>query len=111
MDNSSAASAKATQSGIKTRGTPDGNSENYKELRFEDRNGHEVFYLHAERNLVTSAKSCETHSVGVDKTITVVHDRLITLGRDEKKKASGTQDLHVAEHSFTTIDGGVRLPM
>ncbi len=103
-DNSSAASANATQSGIKTRSTPGGNSENYNELRFEDKKGHEVVYLHAERNLATSVESCETHSVGVDQRIAVGKDRRITVGGDELKKVTGDQHLHVVGASFTTID-------
>jgi type VI secretion system secreted protein VgrG len=103
-DNSSAASAKATQSGIKTRSTPGGNSENYNELRFEDRKGHEVVYLHAERDLATSVESCETHSVGARQDINVGHDRKITVGGLELKKVSEHQTLHVCKSSVTTID-------
>ena len=68
------------------------------------RSGHEVVYLHAERNLATSVESCETHSVGVDQRIAVGKDRRITVGGDELKKVTGDQHLHVVGASFTTID-------
>lgn len=104
-DSAAAASAKATQSGIKTRSTPGGGSENYNELRFEDKKGHECIHLHAERNLATSVENCETHSVGEHQKIAVGHNRLISVGRDEHKKVCGQQQLHVVGPSFTTIDG------
>jgi hypothetical protein len=105
-DNSATASQKATQSGIKTRSTPNGGPENYNELRFEDKKGHEAIHLHAERNLNTSAESCESHTVGVDQTIQVGEDRKITVGRHEFKKVDGVQNLHVVGPSVTTCDLG-----
>lgn len=113
-DNASTASHKASQSGIKTRSTPGGGVENYNELRFEDRKGHEVVYLHAERNLATSVEHNETHSVGINQTITIGNDRRITVGGtdksgagvgDEKEKIFHDQHLHVLEDRHTTIDG------
>ena len=38
-----------TQSGIKTRSSPDGTPDNYNELRFEDKKGSEQVYLQAEK--------------------------------------------------------------
>jgi type VI secretion system secreted protein VgrG len=117
-DNAAAASAKATQSGIQTRSTPGGSSENYNELRFEDKKGHEVVFLHAERNLATSVENCETHSVGVNQTITVGNDRKITVGGvsqsganvgDEKEKIFHDKHLHVMGNTYTTIDGATNL--
>jgi type VI secretion system secreted protein VgrG len=113
-DNASAASMKASQSGIKTRSTPGGGVDNYNELRFEDRKGHEVIYLHAERNLATSVEHNETHSVGVNQTITIGNDRRITVGGvdksgtrfgDEMAKIFRDKHLHVLGTSHTTIDG------
>jgi type VI secretion system secreted protein VgrG len=113
-DDAAAASQKASQSGIKTRSTPGGGVDNYNELRFEDRKGHEVIYLHAERNLATSVEHNETHSVGVNQTITIGNDRRITVGGvdksgtkfgDEMAKIFRDKHLHVLGTSHTTIDG------
>src|SRR6185369_4857698 len=39
-----------TQSGIKTHSSPKGTNQDFNELRFEDKKGHEEIYVHAERN-------------------------------------------------------------
>jgi type VI secretion system secreted protein VgrG len=46
----------ATQTGIKSRSSPDGSAENFNELRFEDKKGAEEVFLHAERDLITVVK-------------------------------------------------------
>src|SRR4029077_18958755 len=39
-----------TQSGVKTRSSPQGKEDNFNELRFEDKKGQEEVYFHAELN-------------------------------------------------------------
>jgi type VI secretion system secreted protein VgrG len=79
-----------TQSGIKTRSSREGNDNNFNELRFEDRKGHEEIVLHAERNL--------SESVEVDQTIHVYHNRSLTVGgakdnSDPKKDGTLTETI------------------
>src|SRR5947199_7973417 len=63
-----------TQSGVKSRSSLHGTEANFNEFRFEDKKGHEQVYLHAERNQDIVVESCETHSVGYDRTKTIGHD-------------------------------------
>jgi type VI secretion system secreted protein VgrG len=84
-----------TQSGIKTRSTKHGGPNNFNELRFEDKKGHEEVVVHAERNLSTSVEADESRSVG--------NDRTVTIGRNEKETIKGTQKITVekdAEHRY-----------
>src|SRR5690606_18517685 len=39
-----------TQSGIKSRSSPNGGTDNFNEIRFEDKKGAELFYVHAEKD-------------------------------------------------------------
>ncbi|EOG9554190.1 type VI secretion system Vgr family protein, partial [Enterobacter hormaechei] len=55
--------AAATQMGFMSR-TKDGSVDNANALRFEDKAGAEQVWIQAERNLDTSVKNDETHSVG-----------------------------------------------
>jgi type VI secretion system secreted protein VgrG len=83
-----------TQSGIKTRSSKEGNENNFNELRFEDRKGHEEIVLHAERNL--------SQSVEHDETIQVFHNRTLTVGGG-KDNSDPTKDGTLTE----TIEGNV----
>ena len=77
--------ANKTQSGIKTRSTPNGTAENFNEIRFEDKKGSEEINIHAERNLSTSVEADESRSVGGSRSTTVQKDESLTI-----KKGSAT---------------------
>jgi type VI secretion system secreted protein VgrG len=63
-----------TQSGIKSRSTPNGTG--YNELRFEDEKGGEQIVVHAERDLLTT--------VGNDRTTTITENDSTTLERGDQ---------------------------
>ena len=68
-----------TQSGIKTHSTTGGGSDNFNELRFEDKMGSEEVYVQAEKDLNTLVKNDETRTVKHDQTLTITNDRTITV--------------------------------
>ncbi|MGZ5426468.1 MAG: type VI secretion system Vgr family protein, partial [Thermoanaerobaculia bacterium] len=74
--------ANKTQSGIKSRSSLGGGPPNFNEIRFEDKKGHEVLTIHAERNQSISVEVDESHSVGHDRTKSVTHDETTTVGHD-----------------------------
>ncbi|TPW36961.1 type VI secretion system tip protein VgrG, partial [Mixta tenebrionis] len=57
----------ATQMGFMSR-TKDGTPANANMLRFEDKAGAEQVFIQAERNMDTSVKNDESHSVGANRT-------------------------------------------
>lgn len=63
--------ANQTQSGIKTRSSKGGSSDNYNELRFEDKKGEEVFYMHAEKDMTTEVEHDDSQLVQNNRTIEV----------------------------------------
>ena len=98
-----------TKSGIKTRSTTKGDSDNFNEIRFEDLKGKEEVYIHAERNLKTVVESCETRSVGVNRTSTIgKHDKLtVRKGNRTADIEEGNDLLSVLKGSrVTTVDEG-----
>jgi type VI secretion system secreted protein VgrG len=52
-----------TQSGIKSRSSPDGATTNFNEIRFEDKKGEEQVYMQAERDLVLLVKNARTETI------------------------------------------------
>jgi type VI secretion system secreted protein VgrG len=114
--------ADKTQSGMKSRSSPNGGTSNFNELRFEDKKGHEEVFMQAERNLRTKVKVSESRTVGASQSISVGGDRTVSVGGNENgtvKKdrtwlvvgndqttVAGMHMLDVTESSIETITGG-----
>ena len=49
-----------TQTGIKTRSSKGGGTENFNEIRFEDKKGSEMFTVHAEKDMDTTVENDDT---------------------------------------------------
>lgn len=80
--------ANATQSGIKTRSSKDGTSSNFNEIRFEDKKGSELVYVHAEK----------------DRHGEVENDDTLNIGNDRKKTIGGNETIHVKKNRTDRID-------
>src|SRR5690606_31916578 len=72
----------ATQMGIYSRSTPDGDYHTANAIRFEDRKGQEQLWIHAERNQDTEVENDETHSVGRDRKKDIGNDQTENIGNN-----------------------------
>lgn len=81
--------ANKTQSGVKSRSTPRGVASNANELRFEDKQGAELFYIQAEKDFEAQVKNNSTVSIGQDETIDVGANRTATVAGDETVTIGG----------------------
>jgi type VI secretion system secreted protein VgrG len=96
--------ANKTQSGVKSRSTPNGVASNCNELRFEDKKGAELLYLQAEKDLEAQVKNNATESIGQNQTIDVGANRTLTVARNETVTIGG--DLTItATGSITFVAG------
>jgi type VI secretion system secreted protein VgrG len=86
-----------TQSGIKTRSSLKGSTENFNELCFEDKKGEELVYLRAERHLTIAVEADEDHWVG--------HDRYKNIGHDETDEIDNDWNIWVKNNRGTAING------
>jgi type VI secretion system secreted protein VgrG len=68
-----------TQSGLKTRSTLKGSTDNFNELRFEDKKGTEDIYFHAEKDFHRVVEHDDDLKVGNNQTIEVKKDRTETV--------------------------------
>ncbi len=95
--------ANKTQSGIKTRSTPDGAEDNFNEIRFEDKKGEEEVYMHAEKNFTRIVENNDVQKIGFEKkdagdqTIDIYNDRTVTLdqGNDLLTVKAGNRTVKV----------------
>ena len=74
----------ATQSGMKTRSSPDGSPSNYNEIRFEDRKGKEELHVQAERNHTVFVKKDQSILVGNNRNVTVHKNEEIAIKEERK---------------------------
>jgi type VI secretion system secreted protein VgrG len=56
-----------TQSGIKSRSSLQGSTDNFNELRFEDKKDSELIFFHAEKDFQREVENNDTLKVGFDK--------------------------------------------
>ena len=96
--------ANKTQSGIKSRSSKGGDSDNFNEIRFEDRKGSEQIYVHAEKDLLTEVENDETRDVGHDRTTTIKNDETKTV-----KEGNETTTISQGNRAITISQGNQSL--
>lgn len=92
-----------TQSGIKSRSSLKGGTDNFNELRFEDKKGSEEVYFHAEKDFDRVVENNDTLKVGSSKaddgsqTIDIYKDRTETVqtGNELVTIKQGTRTINV----------------
>jgi type VI secretion system secreted protein VgrG len=101
--------ANQTQSGIKSRSSKGGGTDNFNELRFEDKKGSELIFVQAEKDLQTVVEHDETRNVGNDRTTTIKNNdtRTVKEGKDVHVIEQGDQTNQVKQGNQTnTVDLG-----
>jgi len=101
--------AKKTQSGIRTRSYPNGNPDNYNELRFEDRKGSEEVYLQGEKDWNILIKNDKGQYVGHDETLNVRNNRSKTVGVDQGETIGANKTINVGANHVETIGSNMNL--
>jgi type VI secretion system secreted protein VgrG len=120
--------ANMTQSGIKSRSTKGGGTDDFNELRFEDKKDNEQIYFHAQKDFVRVVEHDDTLTVGHDQSITVKNDRTIEVqegnetitidkgnrsrtvskGDDSLTVSTGKRTVEVKSDYSVTVDQGNR---
>ncbi len=88
---------KKTQSVIRTKSSVNGDG--FNELRFEDKQGAEFVYIHAEKDFneevehshSTRVKNNQSNTVDNDQTETIGHDQTMTVKNDRTKSVDGNE--------------------
>ncbi len=89
--------ANKTQSGIKSRSSPKGGTDNFNELRFEDKKGSEQVFMQAEKNLELNVKHDEQATVGHDRTRQVKNDETVTVDNVSKRKVGADETIDIGK--------------
>ena len=100
-----------TQSGIKSHSTKGGTSDNFNEIRFEDKKGEEEIHIQAEKNMTTLVKhdqstmvqASRTTTVGVSDTLHVGGNQSVTIGSPDKPPRTSKMNV-TGKHSLDASD-------
>lgn len=94
----------ATQSGIRTQSTPEG--EGYNELLFDDQKGGELVSIRSQRNLVESALADHRLEVGGSMRAVAAANRTVEVGGNDELTVEGSQVVTVRGSSSVSLGGG-----
>ena len=98
----------ASQSGIFSHSLKGGPT-NGNMLRFDDKTGAEEVKFHAEKDLNTTVKNNETHTVMVDRTKTIVKNETISVGEDRNATITKNDGLSVKQAQTINVGTTYRL--
>lgn len=107
-----------TQSGIKTRSSSQGSATTFNELRFEDKKGAELVYMHAQKDFTREVENDDALTVRHDQTLTIKNNRTETVqeGNESVTVSKGNRSVTVSQgndsltlskgNATTTCDSG-----
>lgn len=95
--------ANMTQTGIKTRSTKGGGTDNFNEIRFEDKKGAEQLFIHAEKNQDIEVENNETHWVGHDRTKSIDHNETVTVGNDRTESVGNNETISIGNNRSESV--------
>ena len=107
--------ANQTQTGIKSRSSKGGGTDNFNELRFEDKKGSEEVHVQAEKDLTTVVKNNETRDVRSTRTTTIQSDdtKTIKKGKEATTLEEGDQliTLNKGDRTITLHKGDCNITL
>jgi type VI secretion system secreted protein VgrG len=95
--------ADQTKSGIKSRSSKGGGTDNFNEIRMEDLKGSELLYIHAEKDKQVVVENDRTESVGHDEKITISNNRTESVGKNETVSIGENRTEDVGKDEKITI--------
>lgn len=91
-----------TQSGIKSRSLL-GGTDDFNELRFEDKKGSEDFFMHAQKDMHEEVENDHVVVIDHDETITIKNDQTTTVKHDQTLTVDNNQTETVKNNRSVTV--------
>jgi type VI secretion system secreted protein VgrG len=91
-----------TQSGIKSRSLQ-GAAADANELRFEDKQGSEDFFIHAQKDMHEEVENDHVVAIDHDETVTIKNDQTENINHDRSLTIGNNDTLSVGKNSASTI--------
>lgn len=94
-----------TRSGLRTRSTPNGGSDDCSELWFDDKKGSELVMLHAQRDLKIEVENDATEEIEQKRSITIKSgDDSLTVQQGDR-----TVDVTQGKHTIKSTQGDIAI--
>lgn len=114
-----------TKSTVKTRSSKNGTSDNYNEIRFEDKKGSEQIFINAEKDMDTRIENDDRQIVKNDRHIIIENDHREKIGNDMSiqignnlDEKTGTkfaheagQEIHLKAGMKVIVEAGVQISL
>ncbi|MGH9198141.1 MAG: type VI secretion system Vgr family protein, partial [Acidimicrobiia bacterium] len=95
--------ANQSQSGLKSRSSKGGGTDNFNEIRFEDKKGGEELYIHAEKDKRVMVENDRAESVGHDESIEIKNNRSESVGHNESVTIGNNRSHSVGKNESVSI--------
>jgi type VI secretion system secreted protein VgrG len=95
--------ANQTQSGVKSRSSKGGGTENFNEIRLEDLKGSEQIYIHAEKDKLEVVENDNTENIAHDETISVGNDQTISVGNNRTETVGVDESIGIGRDRTETV--------
>lgn len=104
-----------TQSGLKSRSSLKGGTDNFNELRLEDKKGSEQIYFHAEKNFDRVVENNDTLKVGTSnsdytddgsRTVEIWNNHSLKVGAGTSNAKDGSQTIDIYHNRTETVQTG-----
>ncbi len=95
--------ANKTVSTIKTRSSQEGDATNFNEIKLDDKKGHELFYVQAEKDRQVLVKNNNTETVNAEETISVGANRSKSVAENETTSIGANRTETVGADESITI--------
>src|SRR3989441_6541171 len=94
-----------TQSGVKSRSSKGGGTDNFNEIRFEDKKGSEQVVVHAEKDELIDVEHDETVKIGTDRTESVGANENIKIGKDRAESVGSNESITIEKNRTESVGG------
>jgi type VI secretion system secreted protein VgrG len=95
--------ASGTQTGVISRSSKGGASDNFNEIWFEDEKGKEEVYIHAEKDKNEVVEHDNDEEIGHDEKIKVGHDQTTKVENDQGVSVGNNQNIAVGKNRARTV--------
>jgi type VI secretion system secreted protein VgrG len=97
--------AGGTQTGVISRSTKGGASDNFNEIWFEDEKGKEEVYIHAEKDKNEVVEHDNDEEIGHDEKIKVGNDQTIGVTKNRKRSVGENETISIGKDQKVSVSG------
>ena len=95
-----------TKSGLRTRSSQQGGSDEFNELTFDDNKGQEMVFMQAQKDMSVNVRHDQAATVGRDQSASVGHNQSLTVGQDRTVNIGNSESITIGRDRTTQIDQG-----